>query len=232
MSLATLVETDVRLRDAVIQQLDSDPEVETAGLGVSASEGVVILTGFINSYAGKLAAERAVKRLRGVRAVVNDVVVRLAHPYNDAAIAREAAGAIESCAETIRDGVQVVVHHGHVTLTGQVDWVFQREAAEDVIRHVRGVVGVHNHIIVAPRAQPLDVKRQILEALHHRADVDARRIEVTVIGSVATLTGAVDSWAQHEAAERTAGHATGITRVHNHLAVTSTPCEAPVDEIC
>jgi len=232
MSIATLIEPDVRLRDAVIQQLDWDPEVETTGLGVSANEGIVVLTGYIDSYAGKLAAERAVKRIRGVRAVVNDVVVRLAQPHHDAEIARDAASAIESSAEAIRAGVQVVVHHGHVTLTGQVDWVFQREAAEDIVRHVKGVLDVHNHIIVVPRAQPIDSKRHIVQALHHDADVDARHIDVTVNGSVVTLTGTVDSWAQHEAATRAAGHAAGITCVHNHLAVISTPHDAPVEEIC
>jgi osmotically-inducible protein OsmY len=153
MSTANLVETDLRLRDAVIRQLEWEPRVDASALGVAAVRGVVTLTGFIDSYADKLAAERAVKRIRGVRAVANEIVVRLRHLRTDEMIARDCADAL-AYPPSIADAVQTVVRSGYVTLTGTVRWVFERELAEDLVRHVRGVLGVHNHIALVPRATP------------------------------------------------------------------------------
>jgi osmotically-inducible protein OsmY len=231
MSTATIAETDLRLRDAVIRQLDWDPSVDASAIGVTAAEGVVTLTGFIDSYAGKLAAERAVKRIRGVRAVANDIVVRLRQPRTDALIARDCANALSNPA-TIADRVQAVVHYGHVTLTGNVQWLFERELAEDLVRHVRGVLGVHNHITVNPQPAARDVTQRIVRTLHHDADVDARHIVVNVEGHTVTLTGTVTTWAQRDAAERAAGQAPGVTQVNNQINVVSTPVAEPVDEIC
>ena len=225
MTAATIIDTDVRLRDTIIRQLDWDPEVDARSLGVCTSQGIVTLTGFTETYAGKLAAERAVKRIRGVRAVANEIVVRLRQPRTDEDIARDAADAIGH-AEALEDAVQVVVHHGHITLTGGVDWLFQRHLAEDLVRHVRGVIAVHNHITVTPRAEARDVKQRITRALHQHADVDARHIDVTVSGHVVTLTGTVGSWLEHEAAGHAAGQASGVTRVDNHIRIAA---DAAVD---
>jgi osmotically-inducible protein OsmY len=235
MAVATLIDTDVRLRDAVIRQLEWDPEVDARSLGVIASDGIVTLTGFVDDYATKLAAERAVKRIRGVRAVANDIVVRLRQLRTDEDIARDAAQAIAN-PPTLADHIQIVVHHGHITLTGQVDWLFQRELAERLVRHVRGVLGIHNHITIAARAGVVDVRRRIVSALHHHADVDARHIEVAVRNHTVTLSGTVHSWSEREAAEHAAGQAPGVTQVNNFLTVESAvgadsrvTCE---DEIC
>ena len=164
MTTATLTEADVRVRDAVMRQLDWDPEVDASAIGVAAKNGTVTLTGFIDSYSGKLAAERAAKRVHGVRAVANDVEVRLRLERTDPDIAQDAARALE-LRSTIPDGVQVVVHSGHVTLTGKVDWLFQKQSAENAVRHIRGVRGVLNHISVAPRAAVRDVRHRIVKAL-------------------------------------------------------------------
>jgi osmotically-inducible protein OsmY len=231
MSTASIVETDLRLRDAVIRQLDWDPSVDASAVGATAAEGVVTLTGFVDTYAGKLAAERAVKRIRGVRAVANDIVVRLRQPRTDEVIARDCANALAN-PPTIADTVQAVVRYGHVTLTGQVQWLFERELAEDLVRHVRGVLGVYNHIAVIPQATEREVTQRIVRALHHDADVDARHVTVIVDGHVVTLAGTVTTWAQKEAAERAAGQAPGVTQVANHIQVVSTVTPEVVDEIC
>jgi osmotically-inducible protein OsmY len=231
MSLTTLVHTDVRLRDTVIRHLDWDPEVDASSIGASATDGIVTLTGFIDTYAGKLAAERAVKRIRGVRAVANDIVVRLKVPRTDQDIARDAAQTLAN-PQSLADTVQPTVHQGHITLTGTVQWLFERELAERLVRHVRGVVGVHNHITVAPRSTIREIKRHIVHALHQHADIDAKHIEVTVNGDTVTLTGAVDSWGEREAAERAASRAPGVTQVNNDITVTSVFVPEQVDEIC
>jgi osmotically-inducible protein OsmY len=233
MTTASLTGTDVRLRGAVMRQLDWDPEVDDSAIGVTAKEGVVTLTGFIDSYAGKLAAERVVKRVRGVRAVANDITVRLKVGRTDADIAADASRAL-SLRSDIPENVQVIVHNGHVTLTGKVEWLLQKERAAQAVRHVSGVLGVLNHIDVAPRTMQRDVRRRIAQALHRNADLEARHIDVTVSNDVVTLTGTVRSWLQREAAERAAGSALGIRQVDNQVIVV--PSESyefePPDEIC
>jgi len=232
MTTATLTGTDVRLRDAVMRQLDWDPEVDDSAIGVTAKEGVVTLTGFIDSYAGKLAAERIVKRVRGVRAVANDITVRLRVDRTDTDIAADAARALK-LRPGISESVQATVHNGHVTLTGKVEWLLQKEHAEEAVRHVRGTRGVLNHIEVAPKTTQRDIRRRILQALHRNADLEARHVDVTVSKDVVTLTGTVRSWLQREAAEQAAGSAPGIRQVTNEIIVS--PSESyefkPPDEI-
>lgn len=234
MTTASLTGTDVRLRDAVIRQLDWDPEVDDSAVGVAAKDGMVTLTGFIDSYAGKLAAERAVKHVRGVRAVANDIVVRLKVDRTDADIATDAARALK-LRPGIPESVQAVVHTGHVTLTGKVEWLVQREHAEETVRHIPGVRGVLNHIEVSPKTTLRDVRRRIMQTLHRNADVDARHIDVAIgDDDTVILTGTVGSWSQRDAAERAAGSAPGIRRVDTRIIVTPPePYELePPDEIC
>ena len=220
MTTATLTEADVRVRDAVMRQLDWDPEVDASAVGVAAKTGTVTLTGFIDTYAGKLAAERAAKRVHGVRAVANDIEVRLRFERTDADIAQDAARALE-LRSMIPESVQAVVHNGHLTLTGKVEWLYQKESAERAVQHIRGVRGVSNHITVAPKAPARDVRHRIVKALHQDADVDARHITVTVSGNTATLTGTVGTWLQRDSAERAAANAPGIAHVDNRIVVQS-----------
>jgi osmotically-inducible protein OsmY len=233
MTTQALTGADVRLRDSVIRELDWEPEVDDSAIGVTAKDGVVTLTGFIDSYIGKLTAERVVKRVRGVRAVANDIIVRLKVDVTDTDIATAAALALK-----LRPGippkVQVAVHNGHVTLTGHVDWLHQKEQAEVTVRYIAGVRGVVNHIDVAPRTVQRDVRHRIVQSLHRTADLDARHIDVAVTGDVVTLTGTVSSWSQYEAAERGAGSAPGIRLVANRIRIVpQEPHEfEPPDEIC
>jgi osmotically-inducible protein OsmY len=231
MSTTTLTDADVRVRDAVSRQLEWDPEVDASGVGITAKNGAVSLTGYIDSYSGKLAAERAAKRVRGVRAVANDIEVRLKLERIDADIAADIVHVL-ALRSTIPDGVQATVHNGHVTLTGKVDWLFRSREAEKAVRHIRGVRNVINYITVAPGAAERDVRHRIGEALHRNANLDARRITVTVSGDKAVLTGTVASWLQRESAERAAADAPGIARVENYIAVEPVSSDAVPDEMC
>jgi osmotically-inducible protein OsmY len=209
---------DVQLRDHVTQQLEWDSEVDASAIGVSAAGGVVTLTGFIDTYAGKLAAERAVKRVRGVRAVANDLQVRLRLERTDADIAADAAQAL-SHRSLLPETVQAVVHNGHVTLTGVVPTLYQSAVAAKAIRDIRGIKGVANHITVAPATTSADPAGEIMRALQRQADFNTFGIEVTSTGDTAVLKGTVRSWREREAAERAAMHSRGISRVVNLLAV-------------
>lgn len=218
MSTISLTAHDIIVRDAVLRQLEWDPEVDAAGIGATAHDGAVTLTGFIGSYAGKLAAERAAKRVRGVRAVANDIQVRLKLPRTDEEIAHDAARALASRV-TLPQEVQATVHSGHVTLTGRVPWLFHRASAEDAVRHIAGVVSVTNRIDVVPGSTSRDVRHRITEALHRLADVNAKHVVVTLDGTEATLTGTVASWAQRDAAQYAAESAPGVSAVHNLIDV-------------
>lgn len=226
MSTATLTEKDVRVRDAVQQQLEWDPAVDASAIGVTAHGGAVTLTGAIDTYAGKLAAERAVKRVNGVRAVANDLEVKLAAGRTDADIAADADKMLKLHNE-VPATVQAAVHHGHVALTGNVDWHYQRIQAEKAVRYIRGVRHVVNHIAVVPRAAGHDMHRRITTALHRNASLDAKRIEVTTNGSVVHLKGTATSWMQRDAAERAAYDTPGITLVDNQIIV-----DPPDDDAC
>jgi osmotically-inducible protein OsmY len=231
MTTATLTGTDVRLRSFVVRELDWDPAVDASAIGVTAKDGVVTLTGFVDTYAGKLAAERLAKRVRGVRAVANDIVVRLTVERTDADIAADAAAALK-LQTTVPDQVQIAVHRGHVGLTGTVEWFTQKEAAADAVRHVPGVRAVVNYIEVAPKPAFRDVHRRIVAALHRNADIDARNIRVKVDGDSVTLTGTVESWTQRDTAEHGAASAPGIRRVDNQIVVVPAAIDDIEEEIC
>jgi osmotically-inducible protein OsmY len=220
MTTATLTEADVRVREAVMRQLDWDPEVDASAVGVAAKRGTVTLSGFIDTYAGKLAAERAAKRVHSVRAVANDIEVRLRLERTDADIAQDATRALE-LRSAVPETVQAVVRNGHVTLTGKVEWLYQKEIAEKAVRHVRGVRGVMNYVTVTPKSVAGDVRYRIVKALHQNADVDARHITVAVSGNTARLTGTVGTWLQRDSAERAAANAPGIAHVDNQIVVQS-----------
>jgi len=226
MTTASLTGTDLRLRNAVVRELDWDPAVDSSAIGVTAKDGVIALTGFIDTYAAKLGAERVAKRVRGVRAIANDIVVRVKVARTDPDIAADAVRALADRPEIPRS-VQVAVHQGHVTLTGPVEWLLQKSYAEQALEHIPGVLGVFNHIEVSPRTERQSVRRRIVQALHRNADLDAGQIDVQVSGDVVTLTGIVGSWSQRDAAERGAGSAPGIRIVDNQIVVVPVPPVEP-----
>ena len=216
--IATTTSRDVRLTSAVNQQLEWDPQFDASAVGVVVKDGVVSLTGYIDSYPGKLAAERAVTRVRGVRAVANDIEVRTRFERTDPDIAADAARALDLRSHVVA-GVKAAVHHAYVTLTGEVTWPFQKEAAAAAVRHVRGVRGIHNHIVVRPGAAAHDVEKRIIRAMHREADLEARQITASVADGTVTLGGVVTTFLQRQSAERAAASAPGVARVENRIVV-------------
>lgn len=215
------MKSDTQLKQDVSAELAADPAINATHLGVAVQDGVVTLTGHLDTFAEKHAIERAVQRVQGVRAVAIELDVRLApgHRRSDAEIARAAEAALDWHALVPDGQIRIQVESGWVTLNGKVDWQFQRLAAEKAVRPLTGVVGVSNAITLRQQATPEDVRQRIHDALARHADREARHIQVTVEGSTVTLRGQVDSWAEHRTTQGAAWSVPGVTRVVNDLLV-------------
>jgi len=215
------MKTDAQLQKDILLELSWDPAVKCTDVGVIVKEGVVTLTGDLTTYAEKHAVERAVQRVRGVRAMAVDMHVRLvpALERNDADIALAAERALEWNVLVPDNGIQIVIESGRLTLSGEVAWAYEREAAEQSVRDLIGVVHVTNLITVKPTVRTDSVERGIRDALERQAERDAEHIQVTVTGSVVTLRGKVRSWSEHTAAQGAALAAPGVSAVVNELTV-------------
>lgn len=214
----TLTVIDQRLKDSVAYQLEWDPQLDASLVGVSAQEGVVTLSGYVNSYAAKLTAERVSRRVYGVKAVANEIEVRLASERIDPEIAKDALAALTNRVD-VPLGITVTVRDGHITLGGTVEWMYQKMSAERAVKYLRGVRGVFNHILLKPRDSPKDVEKRITAALHRHADIDARRIYVSAEGGTVVLGGSVRSWIEKDEAQRAAWAAPGVVSVDNRISV-------------
>lgn len=213
--------TDSDLRSKVQQELDWEPSIHASGIGVSVAKGVVTLSGHVESYPEKHEAERVAGRIRGVKAVVAHLEVRLpgGSQRSDQEIAAAAANAIAWNTLLPKDDIKVSVENGRVTLHGKVDWQYQRVSADEGVRYLTGVRDVNNHIVVSPRVHRDVVKAEIEEALLRNAELDADAIRVDTRGDHVILWGNVQSWAEREEAERAAWASPGVCHVDNHITV-------------
>jgi len=215
------MKTDIQLKSDVSEELAWDPEVNATNIGVMVRDGVVTLAGHLDSFAEKHAAERAVRRVAGVRGIALDLDVKIApqHQRGDPEIAQAAIAALRLNSLVPDGAVKVEVEDGWVTLTGQVDWGYQFASAEQCIRPLSGVRGMFNKITIKPRVAGKDIASQITAALTRHAAREARHIGIEVEGGVVTLSGKVHSMAEHDAALGVAFSAHGVSRVVDHLQV-------------
>lgn len=213
--------TDRELKQHVENALDWEPSVDAADIGISVDGGVITLRGDVGSYAARAAAERVALHVYGVKAVANDLTVRLVTGFerNDTDIAQAAVTALKWNAFVPQNRVTVTVSKGWLTLNGTLDWQYQKEAAARAVRDLTGVKGVTNSISVKPHVQAADVQAKIEAAFKRSAEIDARRVSVTATDGKVVLDGHVRSWAERQEAERAAWAAPGVSQVDDRITV-------------
>jgi osmotically-inducible protein OsmY len=215
------MKTDAQVQQDVIAELEWEPSINAAQIGVEVKDGIVTLAGHVSSYAEKWDAERAAQRVSGVKALAVEMDVKLAgsSKRNDADIARSAQDVLQWTAYLPKDSVKVMVEDGWITLSGEVDWEYQRQAAVGGVRYLMGVTGVSDQIVVKPKVSLSAVKSDIEAALKRRATADAQKISVGVRGGDVTLTGTVHSWSERDLARNAAWGTPGVRNVVDNITI-------------
>lgn len=212
---------DEVLQQDVINELKWEPSINATEIGVAVKDGVVTLSGYVDSYTQKMTAEKAAKRVRGVRGVAEEIEVKipLTTKRTDADIARAALNALEWDVRVPNEKIKVKVEDGWLTLDGALDWAYQKDAAMDAVRDLIGVHGVTNLITIKPKVKTQEIRTKISEAFRRNAELDANRIKIEASDSKVTLSGKVHSWLERDEAARTAWAAPGVSTVQNDIVV-------------
>ncbi|MGZ3497738.1 MAG: BON domain-containing protein [Vulcanimicrobiaceae bacterium] len=215
-----MTKEDAQLHADIVEELISDPSLDASRIAVAVNDGIVTLTGTVPSYWQKIEAERAIKRVTGVKAVANDLTVELPseHMRDDTDIARAAAEVL-SWHSDLPKTIQVSVSNGWITLSGTVDWQYQKEEAERAVRYLTGVKGVVNNLVIKAAPKVADVRERIRRELERTVDQEANRITIEASNGRVTLKGTVHSWAELDAVQRAAWSVPGVTKVENELVV-------------
>jgi osmotically-inducible protein OsmY len=210
---------DKTLRQFIIDELDFEPSIDAANIGVAVEKGVVTLTGHVASYAEKIAAERTVQRVKGVHAIAQEIEVRYPDQAkrSDDEIAQRALNILKWSVQVPAESIQVTVEKGWITLAGAVQWQYQRRATESAVRKLSGLRGVTNLIEIKPNVAASDIQRKIMDSLKRNAELEADSIRVVVDKNKVTLEGKVKAWYERELAERAAWSAPGVTSVVDRL---------------
>ena len=212
---------DDQLHQDVLDELNFEPSINAAHIGVAVDDGIVTLSGEVGSFAEKYNAERAVRRVKGVHGIVEHIKVVFPSDKvtGDAEIAERVLASLKWSALVPADRVTVKVENGWVALNGELDWQFQKSAAEAAVRRLSGIKGISNLIKLPPQVAGTNVKQRIEDALKRNAEVEAQRIQVGVNGSKVILNGSVDTWHERNVAESAAWAVPGVTMVEDHLRI-------------
>lgn len=213
--------SDAKIRDDVIAELDFDPQIDAAAIGVTVHDGIVTLSGHVPNFLQKLAAEAAAVRVKGVKGLAQDIEIKLATgaTHSDEELVERAGHLLSWMISGPKNGVKVRAEDGWITLRGEALWAYQKQEAEFAIRRLEGVKGVTNLITVQSHLTPGDVRGSIKRAFHRSAEIEASHIDVLVDGTKVTLTGRADNWAQRRAAEQAAWAAPGVSQVVDEIRV-------------
>lgn len=212
---------DGALRQDILDELEFEPSIDANHIGVAVDGGIVTLSGHVPSYSQKQAVERAVARVKGVRGIAEEIEVRYpgSHGTSDDEIAKRAINTLKWSTMVPDDKVQVKVQEGWVTLTGKLDWNYQKTGAADAVHGLKGVTGISNEIELRPRVSAGDVKKRIEDALRRSAHVEANAIQIDVAGNKVTLKGHVKAWSERKLVEQAAWATPGVTMVSDQLTI-------------